>query len=438
MKTRGRSRLIVVLASLLAYAPAPALTIEEAVSSAIERDPAVLRKVSDVHKAAGYTREVKSDLMPQIGIEGAAGWARSERSVDGSSADGSDLFSRSVSLRARQLLWDGGFSWYRWEDAKQRQLATTLLEANEREIIALEAASAYIAVRRARIQIGLAEENLKLHQNIQGLAKKRVDASGSKADVDLSAARGSLALTLLRERQLALSQATAKYVRYMGTMPPSSLIMPSLPILSSKDAIDARANPHVIAITHQLEAAVLAKKAVQKRYHPRFYLEGSGTLGEDVLGVKGRDNEASALIVVNWDLFDSGRKKGLIEQAIADVEQQEALFNLTLADVNRDIDSRWADYSTAGDRIGILNDYAKQLGSTVGIYNEQFGLGSRQLLSLLDIQNEEVSARIRLTDETHDRLLVAYDLLALGGRLVTTLKSNSPSGKAVITTNPTK
>jgi adhesin transport system outer membrane protein len=440
MKTttrRGLCRLAFFYSTIAAFS-APAMPIEEAVANAIARDPAVMRKIADVHKSTGYTREVKSELYPQVGIEGSAGWARSDRDADGASASGRDLFSRSVSLRARQLLWDGGFHWYRWQDAKERELAAALLKSNEQEIIALEAAAAFVDVRRARLQVELAKENLRIHGSIWKLAGERVEASGSKADVSLSSARENLAKTLLRERELALSQANARFLRYVGVMPPSDLPMPSLPRLSSKDGIEPRANFHYRAVAHQMEAALLAKKSVEKRYYPRVYLQGSGTLGEDVAGVEGRDNEASALVVVNWDIFDAGRRKGLIEQALADVEQQEALLNLTLADIKRDIDSRWADFSTAGERIAILGQYAGELGATVTIYNEQFGLGTRQLLSLLDIQNEEISARIRLTDETHDRLLVAYDLLALGGNLVATLTTNESSGKAVVKGTPSK
>ena len=440
MKTktmRGLCRLV-VFCSTLAASSLVAMPIQEAVATAIARDPAVMRKVADVRKATGYSREVKSDLYPQLGIEGAAGWARSDRDADGSNASGRDLFSRSVSLRARQLLWDGGFSWYRWQDAKERELAAQLLQSNEQEIIALETAAAFVDVRRARIQVELARENLRIHGNIFKLAGERVEASGSKADVELSSARESLAKTLLRERELALSQANARFLRYVGVMPPSSLPMPSLPSLPSKDGIDPRANFHYRAVAHQMEAALLAKKSVEKRYYPRVYLQGSGTLGQDVAGVEGRDNEASALVVVNWDIFDAGRRKGLVEQALADIDQQEALLNLTLADIKRDIDSRWADFSTVGERINILGQYAAQLGATVTIYNEQFGLGTRQLLSLLDIQNEEISARIRLTDETHDRLLVAYDLLALGGNLVSTMTSHQSSGKAVVKSTSAK
>ena len=83
-------------------------------------------------------------------------------------------------------------------------------------------------------------------------------------------------------------------------------------------------NWHYRAALHQREGALLGKKVVKSKYFPRLLFRGTGSLGEDVLGVEGRDNEASALVVLQWDLFDGWRRKGLMEQAVAEIDRQNA------------------------------------------------------------------------------------------------------------------
>jgi len=126
----------------------------------------------------------------------------------------------------------------------------------------------------------------------------------------------------------------------------------------------------------------------------------------------------SAMVVVQWDLFEGWKKKGLMEQAIADVERQTAIIDETLVLLTQDIQSRWADYSTISERIGILRDYRSRLAKSTKLYEEQFELGTRPLLSVLDIRNEEIGASIRITDEEFDQAVLSYRLLSFGGRLI--------------------
>lgn len=392
-------------------------TLSEAVIKALSRDPTLRKVHADTAEAKGYVREVRADRLPQVVLEGAAGAANRDRSIDGVATGGDTLFSRSISLVARQLIWDYGYSRLRHMDAKQRVVARELLDRAERENTAFNTIEAYLDVVRANRQIALAEENVGQHKKVVDLAKERAQAAGNQADVELSDARYNLAMTMVRERRLALAQARAQLIRYVGE-DPGSLSMPKVPRIGSREQIDPTLNWHYQAAQNQLEAAKLEKEAMRRKYGPRLFLELSGTLGQDVLGIEGQDNAASAMIVLSWDLFDGGRRKGQIEQAAADILRQEAIIEETLVLLRQDIDARWYDYRTIGERIKILRDYQDGLKKTVGLYGEQFNLGTRPLLSMLDIQNEQTSAMIRLADEEREQASLAYRLLFFGGRLI--------------------
>jgi len=395
------------------------MTLEGAIIKALSFDPVISKIRADSTEASGYAKEVKSDLMPQLMLEGHGGWANRDRSIDGVASGGDDLFSREIRLVFEQLLWDNKFHWYRWKDAKERLAGKELLEKAQREITAFEATVVYLDVLHDRKQIGLALENLEVHRKIRDLAKERAQAAGNAADVSLSTARFDLARTLVKERQLSLRQSEVRFARFVGHRPPATLVMPKPPVVRSQNEIDPMGNFHYQAALRQKAAAKLARKSVKSRYSPRILFRGGGGLGEDVLGIRGEDNEASALVVVQWDLLDSGRRKGLTRQALADIDRQEAIIDETLVLLNQDIGARWEDYSTLTERIGIFQDYSSELGKTVKLYEQQFELGTRPLLSVLDIQQEEVSSKIRLTDERRDFARSAYRLLSFGGRLIT-------------------
>ncbi len=393
------------------------MTLEEAIVYALSFDPDIRKKYADIYGAAGFSKEMRSDLLPQVRLESGAGWAVRDRSIDGLATGGDNLFHRDAALIVEQLLWDNKFNLYRWNDAEQRLAAEQLLQKAQREMTAFGVVNVYLNVLTARQQINLANQNVAVHRQIRSLADNRADGAGTQAEVELSAARYNLALTLLKERQLAAKQAEAQFKRYVGVHPPT-LIQPNRKHIPSIDCIDSTKSWTYQAISRQLEAANYAKEAVKSRYSPRIKFRGTGRVGEDVLGIAGEDNEASALVVVSWDLIESGRKKGMMMQAVADIERQQADLELTQVLLDQDIEARWDDYTTARERIGIMNEYADQLEVTVDLYQEQFELNQRPLLSVLDIQNEEIGSRIKLTDDERDFTVSGYHLYFFSGQLI--------------------
>ncbi len=410
-------------------------TLNEAIIQSLAKDPTIYKVHADVTEARGFEKTVKADLLPQLSIEGRFGAAMHDQVASG--AVGDTLMNRRGSVLGRQHIWDGGYNWYRWQDAKQRVVAKELLDKAQRESTAIGTVEAYLDVIRARKQIELAKQSVAAHEKVLDLAKKRAEAAGNQADIELSSARFNLARTLVMERQLALHQAEAAFARWVGHNPPEHLSMPDVPEVNSIRDIDPTRNFHYLATMKQRDAAMLEKKSLQRKYYPRFYFEGAAGLGYDVYGTKGRDNDASALIVGSWDIFDGGKRKGEIEQAMADVDRQIAIVEETLVLLNQDINARWQDYRTIDQRLKLIRDYSSSLDKTVKLYQEQFDLGTRPLLSLLDIQNEVISAEIRIEDEIRDRSFLAYRLLFFGGRLIRDtvgpayleLNGSAPNGK---------
>jgi adhesin transport system outer membrane protein len=71
----------------------------------------------------------------------------------------------------------------------------------------------------------------------------------------------------------------------------------------------------------------------------------------------------------------------------------------------------------------------QQLASTnklVDAYTEQFKVGERSLLDLLDTQNTRVNAQIEVVTATYTVLFADYRLLAAAGRLLYSLHITPP------------
>ncbi len=394
------------------------MTLSEAIAKALAYDPTIRKVYADVIQADGFAKETRADLRPQLLLEAGAGPAMRNQPGGGNNSGGDVLFSSTGSLVGRQLLWSNGYFPSRYQDAKERLAAKQMLEREQREITAFGVVEAFLDVRRARTQIGYAQKNLDEHKKVHDLSKERAAAAGNQADVQLSEARYNLAQNLHRERQLAILQANARFTRLVGEKPPGNLLMPKVPQISSFDEIDPRQNWHYKAVQKQYDAAVMEKKAIRSKFGPRIFLEVRGSLGNDIDSIHGRDNAASAMVTGSWDILDGGRRNSQVQQAVADIERQEAILQETFITIQLDAKARWEDYKTLSERIKILKEYQDNLSKTVALYSEQFQLGTRPLLSILDIQNETTSALIRITDEQRDYADVGYRLLYFGGKLI--------------------
>ena len=149
-------------------------TLNEAIIQALSKDPTIYKVHADVTEARGFEKTVKSDLLPQLSIEGRFGAAMHDQVAAGS--EGETLLNRRGSVLGRQQIWDGGFNWYRWQDARQRIVAKELLDKAQRENTAIGIVEAYLDVIRARKQIELAQQSVAAHLKVLDLSKKRAEA----------------------------------------------------------------------------------------------------------------------------------------------------------------------------------------------------------------------------------------------------------------------
>jgi adhesin transport system outer membrane protein len=90
--------------------------------------------------------------------------------------------------------------------------------------------------------------------------------------------------------------------------------------------------------------------------------------------------------------------------------------------VENEFTNAWDELITLEDRIVLLNTHRDAMEAVVAAYHEQFELGKRPLINLLDVENELFAARSTVDEERFNRLQAAYRLLASTGDLISVLQ----------------
>ena len=84
--------------------------------------------------------------------------------------------------------------------------------------------------------------------------------------------------------------------------------------------------------------------------------------------------------------------------------------------------SAWNERASRSDLSGILGKQAEINNQLVGSYREQFKVGQRSLLDVLDAQNTKFNTKVLADTARVASLFAEYKILAASGNLLQTMK----------------
>jgi adhesin transport system outer membrane protein len=425
--------MVVPGALLLSATPAFGVELRDAVQSALTTNPEIRQAVSN--RAATEEERVQGQGLyyPRVSVEGSAG-VRSLRNPTRRSIGIADqtLWPIEGDLIVDQLVYDSGGR----EAEIRRQAARTDAAAarvEERsEFVALNVSRTYIDYLLQQRLVASAQDNVTFHERLasdlrEGVAKGSISiADQQQAEERLQAAR-----TRVTQAREDLDTAGITFRTLTGipvdsvSMPPDlSQCMPAS--LEEAEANARQNNPRVHDAIADLATAREEIKAARADLGPRFNIEGRARAGHDIDGFAGRTTDLQALGVLRWTLYNGGTKEANVreQQRRAD-EVHGRLFERTRA-AEEDVRTAW---SRLQNQTALSNELEAQSRITDDVllsYREQFNIGRRSLLDVLDAQNTRYNVQAQTQTAQLAKLYAQYRVLAAENRLVECLGVQMP------------
>ncbi len=415
----------------LVVSDANAETLTGAVEKVLRGHPRAKAAKAQADIAHYEAMEIRGSLLPRLNVGGTVGPNYRTREVSGLVDSGDWLNQSQGNLRVRQRVYQGGLAWNDTKAAKRRAESARLLAVDIDQQLALLVIESYLGILRGQEQVDLARENVVVHEDTLNKTQARKKAGRStQADIELVKARLGLARSSVETRKVLLENAKVRY-RALVEEEPQDLesvgrLGSSIP--TSPGDADISANPSLLAAKENYEAAKFQKKAAKGLLLPLVELEVGGGLGNDVGGVRGQDDEAHAFLVASWDVWEGGARRAQKRQR--EKREDEAL-NLALSTqltVEESLGSAIADRNGALLTEKQLSDYANAIGQVVGAYEKQVAVGSRAMLNLLDVKNEDFRANSALVDAEFASLMAGYRVIESTGKLVEVVAPNATNG----------
>lgn len=391
--------LLCAIASLSASAQtAGDQAMREAAQKAIATNPEVTARLNTLRAAVDAVDIARAAQRPQLSLEASGG--RDENRIAGRLPQEQNFPRTGVALNLTQLLWDGGATRHEIERLGHDKLARwfELLDATEQT--ALEAARAYLDVQRYRRLVELAEDDYVQHRYTLSQIQARFKAGvGRGVDNEQVIARLALAESNLSTEVANLHDVVARYARVVGeapaqVLPPATSMATALPGSPGEAMNQAlRGNAAINASIENLRSARELAGERRSALQPRVEARVRGGEGHNFDGTIDQRRDATAQIVLNWSLYDGGANQARIRQQARLVDQAADLRDKACRDVRQTAAIAYNDTRKLAEQLQALDRNVLSIEKARDAYRQQFDIGQRSLLDLLNAENELYTAR---------------------------------------------
>jgi outer membrane protein, adhesin transport system len=405
-------------------AQAGPVSVREAVEKALNTNPEIKARFHafrDVYEEQGVAN---GGYWPRVDATAGIGreWLRGENVTD------KDYWRKGVRLELTQMLFDGFYTCNQVCRLKHSGQARYFEFMDTMESVGLESYRAYADVLRYREMVRLAKRNYDYHQEIFNQVSSRVRAGvGAGVDVSQISARVALAQSNYLTEMSNLHDVTARFQRLVGELPEENMQAALLPT----DGIPATAgealkeayqhNPGFLATMSDINAAKHAVKVQESKFYPRLDFKARHDWSWDLDGIDGRQDESVVELVMTYNILNGGSDAAAVRQYREKMYRSVDMKDKGATDLRQTMTIAYNDRQIIGQQVRYLDAHRKNLDQVRVAYREQFNIGKRTLLDLLDTENEYYQAQRAYYNGFFDLTVANARALAGMGKLLTTM-----------------
>ncbi|WP_404486216.1 TolC family outer membrane protein [Pseudomonas sp. HT11] len=424
-----RLHLFKAIPFVLAASFVQAQTLPQAMQQALDVHPEIQAGVNSRIAADYDLRAAQGGYLPRVDLN--AGYGRegtddsNTRAASGPNGNQWDTHNRGESsLRLQQMIFDGfaTSSEVGRQQANVNSRAYSLLSTSERT--GLTVAQVYLDVLTRREFVRLAEENLRNHERIYDQIKLRTQRGvGNGADQDQAEARLAQARNNLITEQTNLADSQVNYLSAVGQMPDQLERPAPFVAMLPADFNEARRqmldnSPVLRSAESDISAAESQYEAAKSTFYPHFDAELGTNADNNVGGDAGHSNGWEAMVRMRFNLFAGGSNKADLQSKSYQANQALDIRNNALRQLNEELGLAWNALNNANAQLPVAQQYVDHSTRVRTSYQQQFSLGQRTLLDLLDSENELFTASRRLEEIKNIQLFTQYRIKATMGELL--------------------
>ncbi len=407
----------VAMAGIFAAGAAQAETLADAMRAAYRNNPTLNADRARQRGTDELVPAAKSGWRPTVNAT-----AEIQREwTDSTGRDNAHRDSTTVRIDLSQPIFRG----FRTVEGIKSAKAT--VEAGRQQLLATEqsvlfnVAAAYLAVVRDQQILAIRKQNVANLQKQAKAAQARFDAGEvTRTDVSQSRARVSGAQGDVASAQSNLQGSIAAYVNVVGHKPSKLKYSRLGKVPRSLEAALATAqeiNPRILAAAFVREAARHDVKVAKGVLLPELSLQASATRVDKLDNGSSYSDQATVSGVLSIPLYQAGREYANIRQTKQTASQRQIQIIEATRSVREQVTTAWYALISSAQAITAAKAQVAAAALALDGINQEYLVGSRTTIDVLNAQQEVLSARLGLISAEYAQMISNYQLLQAMGKL---------------------
>lgn len=376
----------------------PVATYREAVAFALDYNPAVVSAYYQYEAAREAHRSSQGLFYPSVDLAADYGWE------DRTEPDLGDYERESVRFSVTQLLFDGFQARDQARALGYEELSQYYNFHDAAQEVALEVTDIYATTVLYSELVKFAEQNYVAHRQVYNMIQERSEGQlDPTVDLEQATARLALAESNLLSEISNLFETQVEFQRVVGLLPAEELEQPEIPaevipaLRSEALRLAFQKSPEINREIEDLRSAREELNATRGPLYPRLDLRYRNEYGNNIsgfandagAGVIQGDYEFQAIeLLLTYNLYrggaDSARRREYAARYYAALEDRKD----ACLGIRQQVSIIFNNLRVLKQQVVYLTTQLEAQDNTRRAYKDQFQIGQRSLLDLLDSQNE--------------------------------------------------
>jgi outer membrane protein len=401
--------------------PARATTLDEAIAAALAHAPEIAASDAEADAAKGRLDQAQSGRLPTMTLSGTIGVGRLDpKEFFGLGAE--DVVPRAAQATIEQPLFTGGRVEAGIDQARAGVAAAEAGKSATRSHLVAAAVQAYGDVLTTARLIELYERLVAETTEIERQAQLRYRAGESPStDISQAAARLAEARAGLARAEGQQVSARARFSNLTGLNSFELQPLPANPALPAtlEEAMETamRDNPSLAKAEAAVRQARAMTRGARAQRLPAVGAFAEAAMVRDQFFPDYRADSATVGIRARWELFSGGRVSGKISEASGEERAAEARLRAVRLQIEEQVISVVQNVRTAQLIEQAAGEQANAASEALTSVRHEVRVGMKPQLDLLDAEREVIAAEAAALRARADRIVAAYQLLSLLGRI---------------------
>jgi adhesin transport system outer membrane protein len=409
--------LLACLAALPAGA-ARAESLEDVLRAALANHPRAQAAAEGLRAAGFQLEQARAARFPRVAVIADPG------RLFGTGAGAADV--GELGVQGSVLVYDGGRTREAISFERSRAAAAGATADLTTEELAGRVVDVYVEGFKQERLAAIAADNVAAHEALYGRVREIVEIDrGRASDLTQVGARLEQARLQLAARRGAASEARALLATLagvpVGRVEPPRDVAPELPATIDAAVAQLDAHPSLRIAESEADAREHAWRSAEAWARPRLDLQGTVNSPLDVFGERRYFDTYDLRLAVSWAPWDGGGGRAAARAAEAQLRQARAGARAVHRELAERVTELWAQIDTRRGRADSYRVLVEQSVAVREAYWQQFTIGRRSIIDLLNAENEAFQSRLGAENERLELLQARYRLLAATARLTNVL-----------------